>query len=435
MTDRNSSPADRLGTRRRRASPGTGFWLVAYAFTIVMAFSAVPTPLYVVYAARDHFSGLTVTLVYAVYAVGVIASLFLLGHLSDRFGRRRVLMPAVAVSVLAGLVFVLWTSLPALLIARVLSGVAVGMVTTTATAHLGELHARRRPGQVAQATEATQPARPAQGARLPQLVAVAANLGGIGAGPLVAGMLAQFAPRPLLVPYVVMEALLLLGLVGLWRTPETVTPPSVRTPYHPQRIVVPREGRARFAAACLAALVTFSAFGLFTSLAPSFLAHSLRDPSHALAGGVVFAVFASAAITQAALLSLRVRTTLLATMVLVPLGLAGVVAATWTGSLAAFVLGGAVTGAGAGLAFKGALAAAIEVAPPTARAEALAGFFLSGYIGLSVPIVLLGIVGEHVSTRVEVALFGAVAAAAMVATAAALLPRRPPATTDDVTGE
>jgi MFS family permease len=331
----------------------------------------------------------------------------LLGHVSDWLGRRRVLLPATAISVLAGVVFIVWTNLPALLVARVLSGVAVGMVTSTATAHLGELHARHRP---------------AEPPRRAQLVAVAANLGGIGLGPLVAGLLAQFAPHPLLVPYLVFEGLLLLGLLALSMVPETAGA-TQRVAYRPQRIAVPREARAHFAAAAVGGLVTFAVFGLFNSLAPQFLAGTLHDPSHALAGGVAFAVFASAAIAQIALMRLSIRATLLSGLLLLPAGLGVLAYATWAGVLPLFVAGGVVTGAGAGLAFKGVLATVIELAPPSARAEALAGFFLASYVGLSVPIVVLGFVGEHVSTRVLMAVFGAIVTVSLVPTAAALLAR------------
>src|ERR1700744_4535086 len=109
-----------------------GFWVGAAAVLVTLAFSAVPTPLYVIYQQRDHFSDLMVTIVYAVYAVGVIGSLFLAGHLSDRVGRRRVLVPAIAVTVLAAVVFLAAPSLPGLIIARVISGVSIGLTTGTA---------------------------------------------------------------------------------------------------------------------------------------------------------------------------------------------------------------------------------------------------------------------------------------------------------------
>src|ERR1700757_3926116 len=114
-----------------------GFWAVAFAFTAVMAFTTAPTPLWSLFAERDHFSSLTITVVFAVYAVAVALSLFLVGHLSDVYGRRRVLVPALALNVVAGVVFVAWPALPGLLVARVLSGLGIGAATATATVWLG----------------------------------------------------------------------------------------------------------------------------------------------------------------------------------------------------------------------------------------------------------------------------------------------------------
>ena len=128
-------------TRRR-----SGFWVVALGFTMAMAFTTVPTPLWSLYAQRDHFSSLTVTFAFAVYAVAVAVSLLLAGHVSDWYGRRRVLMPALALEILAAVVFLVWSALPGLLLARVLSGLAVGAVTATATAWSGGAARRRSAG-------------------------------------------------------------------------------------------------------------------------------------------------------------------------------------------------------------------------------------------------------------------------------------------------
>jgi MFS family permease len=75
--------------RQQRRSYGRGFWVVGYAFAVTMAFSTIPAPLYVLYQARDHFGALLVTVIFAAYAVGVMVSLFLAGHISDWLGRRR----------------------------------------------------------------------------------------------------------------------------------------------------------------------------------------------------------------------------------------------------------------------------------------------------------------------------------------------------------
>ena len=273
--------ATKLRQVARTAQSGLGFWAVAFAFTTVMAFTTVPTPLWSGYARRDHFSSFTVTLVFAAYAVAVALSLFLAGHLSDWYGRRRVLAPALALNVLAGVVFVTWPQLPGLFSARVLSGLGVGALTATAMAWLAEL-------------------RPADaGGGRAQVVATAANLGGLGLGGLISGALAQWAgDDALTVPFLVLIGALLLAVLGLLLAPETRAPRVPRPRYRPQRVSLPRHSRGRFLAAAIAASITFAIFGLVTSLAPSFLASTLHEPSRALAGAVSFAMFATAALAQ-----------------------------------------------------------------------------------------------------------------------------------------
>ena len=252
---------------------GAGLWAVVFAFMAAMAFSTVPTPLYTLYQARDGFSTFIVTVIFAAYAAGVIVALFAAGHVSDWLGRRRALVPAVLLSAVSAIVFLTWRELPGLLVGRVLSGLSVGVVTATATAYLAELHLRARRG-----------ASPARA----QLLATTANLGGLGLGPLLAGLLAQSVGAPLTVPFVLFLVLLTAAAVAVALAPETVSRPSPRPAYRPQRVAVPAEARGRFFGAAAGGVVAFAAFGLFTSLAPTFLAVTLGRTSHALAGVPAF---------------------------------------------------------------------------------------------------------------------------------------------------
>jgi MFS family permease len=401
-----------MQTRNRSTKPGLGFWIVALAFLIVMSISALPTPLYVLYESRDHFTGLLVTVIFAAYAVGVTASLFLAGHISDWFGRRRVLVPAIVLNAISAGVFIVWPAVPGLLLARVLCGFSVGAVTATATAYLSELHTAQRPGAATRRAE---------------LVATAANLGGIGFGPLAAGLLAQFLPVPLVLPYAIFGALAVVVAVATLLLPETVGSRQ-RVRYRPQRISVPPSGRPRFLAAAAGGLVAFAVFGLFTSLAPSFLAQTLGFHSHALAGAVVFLVFASGALAQSLLSRLDARRMTAAGIGLLPAGLALVTAATWFPSLAAFVAGGLLSGAGAGLLFKGGISTVMELAPRESRAEALASFFFASYAGLSGPIIGLGLATQYVSARLSLLFFAGALAFALALLARGLLsaPSRQP---------
>jgi MFS family permease len=380
----------------------TGFWLVGYAFAAVMGFAALPTPLYALYAQRDHLSTTLLAVVFATYAVGVVISLLTVAHLSDRVGRRPMLLAGLVLALGAGGVFISGTSLAGLLVARLLSGLAVGVVTTTATAQLGELNALH----------------PGTAARRAQVVAVAANLGGIGLGPLIAGLLAQYAPNPLLTPYLVTEVMLVVATGALARTPETVRRVG-SVPHRMPRIAVPRPVRATFAAAALGAAITFTILGIFSALVPGFLADSLHQPSRAVAGAVPSIVFVASAVTQVIDRG-AARRPLRTGVVVAGLGLSALTVATWTGQLAVFVAGAVVTGVAVGLIFKAMLSIVVNVAPPGQRGEVLASFFLSAYVGLAVPVVAFGVLADFVSPPVLMTGFALVAVAGLTIAARGL---------------
>lgn len=400
-----------------QAPPGrhrAGLWAVAFAFMTVLAFSTVPTPLYAIYQARDGFSTFVVTVIFAAYAVGVLLALLLAGHASDWLGRRRALVPALLASVASAVVFVLWRDLGGLLLGRVLSGMSVGIVTATATAYLAELDLGQRPG-----------ASPKRA----QVLATTANLGGLGLGPILAGVLAETVDAPLTVPFVLFGALLAVATIAVALAPETVTPPETRPPYRPQRVAVPDEARGRFIGAAAGAFVSFAAFGLFTSLAPSFLVGTFGQTSHAVAGVPAFAAFTAAVVAQLAADAWDVRRLLAAGMAALSAGLALVVVATWLPDLTLFLAGGLIAGAGAGLLFKGGIVTVSGLATPERRAEVLAGFFLAGYVGISVPVLGLGILGQFIEPKIALLGFAALLLTAIAASARSLLEPRPVLTT------
>ena len=395
-----------ISSLQLRRSHGFGFWVVAIAFVTVMAFTTVPTPLWSLYAQHDRFSSFTVTIVFAVYALAVALSLFLVGHLSDWHGRRRVLMPAIALEILAAMVFLVWPSLPGLLLARVLSGLGIGAVTATAMAWLSELGGA--------------------GSRRAQVVATGTNLGGLGLGALVSGVLAQWVGDPLRVPFVVFTAALFVAWVALLFVPETRGRPSPRPRYRPQRVSVPAHSRGRFIAAALGAGITFAVFGLLTSLAPNFLAGTLHQPSHALAGAVSFAAFATAALAQTVTASRTTQQLLAAAIPVLLAGLGLLTVAVWlpSPSFGVFLAGDVVVGAGCGLMFKGAIATVSEISAPEHRAEALAGVFLAAYAGLAGPVIGLGALTQIASARVSLLVFAGILALGILAATPELLGRR-----------
>jgi MFS family permease len=189
--------------RRRLAVPRrAAFWVLAFVFATAMLGTTLPTPLYVIYQARWHFSSAVVTVIFAVYAAGVLAALLLAGRSSDQAGRKPVLASALGASALSTVVFILAANVGVLLVARILSGLSAGLMTGTATAALTEL---------------------APASRRASLVATTANMGGLGLGPLIAGLFAQYAPHhPTTLVFEVYLALLAAAGLCLLFVPETV---------------------------------------------------------------------------------------------------------------------------------------------------------------------------------------------------------------------
>jgi MFS family permease len=328
--------------------------------------------------------------VFAVYGVGVITSLLLWGHVSDWVGRRRVLVPALAIEALAAVLFLVWPALAGLIVARFVSGLGIGMITATATAYLRDLHALGRPGA---------------GSGRFEMVSSAANLGGLGLGTLVSGALAQFVRSPLLVPYAVFAGLLVLAMVGLAFVPETVERPAVRPRYRPQHVTLVRGDRTTSVMAAAGAFVGFAVFGLFTSLAPGFVGATLHHPSRLLAGVVPFVAFGAAALAQTATDRLANRTRMLAGIIAQAVGLVVLAVAMEAPDLAAFLVGGGLAGAGAGVLFKSALAAYVGAAEPAQRGEAASSLFLAAYLGLILPVLGIGISTLFVSAQTAMLFF------------------------------
>ena len=378
----------------------SGFWAVAAAFLVAMAFSTVPAPLYPLYG----FSTFTVTVVFAAYAVGVVASLVLAGHVSDRLGRKRVLIPALALEAVAAALFVTGTSLPVLLAARFITGLGVGMITATATAYLHELHAAHRPG--------------ASGTRF-EIVSTAANIGGLGVGTLAAGLLAQFVTAPLRTPYLVFLLLLLAGIAAVAVSPETVRRSGAYR-YRPQRVTT--GAGPGYSAAATGTFAAFSVFGFFASVAPGFVAGTLHHSSRLLAGVIVFAVFGGSAAAQTLTTRLTARAKTVVGLAAQAAGVLTLVTGMHLASLPFFLSGGVLAGIGAGVLFKASIGTVVALAAPAERGAALAGIFLIGYAALAVSALAIGVATRFAGVVTVMTWFAA--ALFTLLTAVATLSRR-----------
>ncbi|MFC5910750.1 MFS transporter [Streptacidiphilus monticola] len=363
----------------------------AGAFAVVMVGTTLPTPLYGLYRQAWGFSELTVTVVFAVYALGVMTVLTFLGDLSDVVGRRRATLLGLSLAAVSSAIFLAADGLPMLMAGRLCSGFSAGLFTGAATAYVLEL---APPGAHDRAA----------------FVATAANMGGLGLGPVLGGLLAQYAPWPLRLPYLVHLLLTLAATAVTWRLPETVTEAKPWRASHVRFPALPRSVRARFVPAGLAGFVGFSLLGLFTSVTPEFLSHGLGVTNLAAIGGVVLTAFAGSTAGQFLAVRFSPERTLPLGCFLLLIGF-GLVAVTLTWrSLTVLLLAALVGGAGQGFVLRSSVAQLSSQAG-AAKGQVLSAFFLVAYAGISLPVVGVGLLasalGLPTAGRILAAVMGA----------------------------
>lgn len=381
-------------TARRLAFP-----LLAYAFAAIMLGTTVPTPMYALYAEHMNFAVLTTTVIYATYAGGVLFALLVFGRWSDAIGRRPVLLAGVAAALVSAAVFLAADSVPLLLIGRVFSGLSAGVFTGTATAAVIEAAPEAWRGRAA-------------------AVATVANMGGLGAGPLLAGFLVEYAPQPLHLSFVVHIVLVVLAGLAVLAAPET-SPRTGRLGV--QRLSVPAEVRSVFVIAALAAFAGFAVTGLFMAVAPSFLAEVVGIGNHAVAGVVASSIFAASAIAQIAANRIAPQRAVAVGCAILVAGMVILAVALQFSSLAGLVAAAIVAGAGQGISFSRGLAAVAERTPTERRAEVSSTYFVVAYVAISLPVVGVGLAASGwglrtagVSFAVAVAVLAGICLAAIL---------------------
>ncbi len=351
-------------TSRRLAFP-----LLAYAFAAIMVGTTLPTPMYALYAQHMHFAVLTTTVIYATYAGGVLFALLAFGRWSDAIGRRPMLLAGVVAAIASAAVFLMADSVSLLLIGRVLSGLSAGIFTGTATAAV---------------IEAAPPSWRTRAAA----VATVANIGGLGIGPVLAGLLVQYAPHPLHLSFVVHIVLAVLAGVAVLIAPET----SQRTgSIGPQRLSVPAEVRTVFVIAALAAFAGFAVTGLFTAVAPSFLADVVGIDNHALAGLIAGTIFAASAVAQVAGTGIAPQRAVALGCGILVIGMVILAVALHFSSLTGLITSAIVSGIGQGISFSRGMAAVLEQTPAQRRAEVSSTYFVIAYVAISLPVVSEGL--------------------------------------------
>lgn len=381
------------------------FAALAYAFAATMIGTTLPTPIYALYGEQMDFAVVTTTVIFAVYAVGVLAALLIAGGWSDAIGRRPMLLAGLGFALASSTLFLFADNIALLLIGRLLSGLSAGIFTGTATAAVVESVAPPRRG-------------------LATTVATIANVGGLGSGPVLAGLLVQYAPHPLVLPFLIHIVLVLLAVPAVLLAPET----SSRTGrIAVQRLAVPAQVRPVFLTAATAAFAGFAVMGLFTSVAPSFVADVIGIGNHALAGAVAASIFLASAIAQLAGRHIPPARAVAAGAALLVIGMVILAAALAYSSLAGMLAAALVAGTGQGISFSRGLASVVERVPTAQRGEVSSTYFVVGYVAISVPVVGVGLAAQTWGLRAAGVCFAAVVGVLALACLIAILiqERRP----------
>lgn len=378
---------------RRTAALATVAMLLGAAFGL----STLITPLYLLYQRQFGFSQITLTLIYAAYALGNIAALLFFGRVSDRVGRRLTALSAIGTLIVAALVFLFASGIAALYGARILSGLGIGMASGTGNAWLAELVGGRDKARAA-------------------IIGTSTNFIGLGIAPLLSGLLAQYAPRPLQLSFVVY--LVILGTAGalIWFTQETVQHPDPgQLAVHP-KLSLPKEIRAQFVAPAITGFGLMALVGFYAALMPSILTHDLQLKNHAAAGALFFELAAVVAIVIVATQSLASRKAMMASLALMIPAAAALVAAKVTASLGVMLATTVLVAISAGLGYRGSLQVVNENAPADKRAAVVSTYFICCFTGNALPVIGVGVLSSLTNTTIaDIAFAGMIAVFAGVA--------------------
>ncbi|MEU0741666.1 MFS transporter [Streptomyces sp. NPDC006134] len=369
-------------------APARWVWLAAWPVAAVFVLSNAATPLYVLWQREIGFSQATLTAVFACYIAGLLGSLLVSGVVSDRLGRKPVLLPALGLALAACLVFATAGSVAALVVARLFTGVAVGAVVSAGMAAV---------------TDVAGPGRK----RLGALLASCAMVFGAGLGPLLAGVLSETLPAPAVTVFAVEAVLLVTAVAVVLRMPlhRPAAPAGgawVRLPG------VPRGNGRRLALGIAVFAPGITATSFVLSLGPSLLAGLLGTTSRIVAGSLAFAMFLTAAGVQFAVRRLDRHTVLLAGAAATAAGMAALVVAVRASSVPALAAAALLAGAGQGLGQLGGLSLLGAGVPAGRLAEANAALNVGGYLPAGLLPVAAGHLGDAIGLTAGTTVFGGV---------------------------
>jgi MFS family permease len=390
----NEKPSRRVALSRRAS-----FWAAAACAFLAFAAGSAASPLYRVYEDKFNFASATLTLLFTVYIVVLLATLLVFGSVSDYTGRRMVMLAGLALGAAGCGLFLIAHGVGVLFAARALQGVAVGLISGAASAALFDLRPTGGPAPV---------------------VSSAAPTGGQALGAIGASVLAQYAPAPTRLVWWLLLGAFTTGIVAVVAMPEPGTVrPGVVSSLRPH-VSVPRAARSSFATAVPALVGIWALAGFNLSLGPS-LAAQLLHSKNLLWGGILIFLLTGLGAASSALLSRKnpSRVMLGSCLVLI-VGAAVTFASIETGTAAVLFVGTAISGLGFGPAFMGAYRATVAAATSDDRTGLITAIYIVSYLATGIPAVLAGISTSHYGLR-KTALVYSVAAAVLAAVAVSRL--------------
>jgi MFS family permease len=360
--------------QRRRILPRpAAFWLVAATTAALLAASSTPSPLYPVYQAEFGFSSITLTAVFAVYVLALLASLLTVGRLSDYLGRRPVLAVSLVVEAAAMAVFLDAHGVAALFLARLVQGLATGAAIGVVGAYLLDLQS-------------------VTGSRIGSLVNSAAATGGLGLGAVLSGVLIQYGPYPTRLVFGILTGLFLVLALATSVLPETVARKqgAAAAAIRPQ-VAIPVAARRAFVRAVPTMTATWMLGGLMFSVGGSLLTVVFGQDNHAVVG-LVLGLFAGTAAVSSVVLRNEAPETMerLGTRALF-IGSVLFALALVTTSLTVFVAAAVIAGSGFGPAFLGAFRTVSQLAEPHERAALISAIYVVSYLAFSIPALVAGL--------------------------------------------
>lgn len=339
--------------------------------------SSLLTPLYQLYRTAYGLDALGLTLIYAVYVIGNLAALLFLGRLSDQLGRRPIILAGLALAAVSTILFLLASGSTLLFAGRIASGCAVGLGSGAATAWIAE-------------------STPAERRLLAASTMTAFNFAGLALGPVVAGVLVQYAPWPLRLSFLVYLALVGLVVALVLAARETLDRAAAGSFDLTPRLAIPHGKRLAFAAPAAAGFAAMAVVGYYAALGPTMLRESVRLTNQALSGLVVAELFAIAAVAILVTRRIEPRRVLLWGLAMTPLGLAALVVAQAWSSLSLMLLGTTLSGGASALSYRGGLGVINAIAPSDRRAEMASAYFICCFTGNALPIIGVGALSETI---------------------------------------